>query len=48
MGMEEEEGSAWQQRRGEWGHRGESEGKVGGAGSKQGKQRWSQRGEPGI
>lgn len=43
MGMEEEEGSAWQQGQRE-GDTGESEGRVRGAGSKQGKQRWSQRG----
>lgn len=49
MGMEEEGGSAWQQGKGGGTQRGESEGRVGGAGSKQGKLRDGvKEGEPGI
>lgn len=49
MGMEEKGGSAWQQGKGGGTQRGESEGRVGGAGSKQGKLRDGvKEGEPGI
>lgn len=44
MGMEEKGGSAWQQGKGGGTQRGESEGRVGGAGSKRETERWSQRG----
>lgn len=39
MGMKEEEGTAWQQGLGAGGHREESEGRVGGAGSRKGELR---------